>query len=386
MIVVGEDGLIRSVDLSGNTSEERGAYKAPYYFDQTHTSDGSLWVVGEHGSIDVWNGSAWRSASGVLEFVSCIATDGNDVIAAMYDGSVLRTTDAGATWSETPTTADEPRGIRDISANGSAWFVDRHRVFHQAAGGSWTQVADPGTDELYGIQALSEISAIVCGGNGLLRRTTDAGTSWSTVSTDLTTTLMDIVWDTDGSGIVVGEGGLALATTDDGQSFAPIGAPESPALFTAVARNKASGAVAITAADGQLHIRAATGSPWVSYQTFAQLQSVGIADGIAYAAGEGGIVVAVDISVVSVDEQASVATVRLHPNPATDHIVVALGDLEMASSVRVVSVTGRTVLETAVNNNAGSVTLDVGSLPHGAYLVEVRSRAGEPIGKARFVK
>jgi len=72
------------------------------------------------------------------------------------------------------------------------------------------------------------------------------------------------------------------------------------------------------------------------------------------------------------------SSVSVYPNPATDYINVVLsGDATVSANIRLISLSGQTLLEKNVSNAGGTtVPLTVGGYPQGSYLVVVTGSDG----------
>ena len=82
-------------------------------------------------------------------------------------------------------------------------------------------------------------------------------------------------------------------------------------------------------------------------------------------------------SALSTQTAASLALFQLYPNPASGSLRVAFGTVPFEVSVQ--DLTGKTLLQKALPG--GTNTLDISSLPKGAYLVRVRSNTAAAVRK-----
>jgi photosystem II stability/assembly factor-like uncharacterized protein len=95
-------------------------------------------------------------------------------------GTILRTTDGGATW----------RGIRNDA-----------------------------TSDLFGVHFTDENTGTVVGSNGAILRTFDGGRQWSTQNSTTTLDLHAVFFSDANAGIAVGESGMILRTSDGGTTW-----------------------------------------------------------------------------------------------------------------------------------------------------------------------
>ena len=157
---------------------------------------------------------------GKVQFV-----DANLVFAVGDDGTVLKSVDAGDTWSDLTANTGETGDFENLfflDAN-TGWVVgDNGLVLQTTDGGTgWTsQTAATGTTEtLRSIFFLDANNGYVGGSGGVLIRTTDGGTSWTTQTTGLETAgdrVYDIYFKDSNTGIAVAGGGNIITTTDGG--------------------------------------------------------------------------------------------------------------------------------------------------------------------------
>jgi hypothetical protein len=71
----------------------------------------------------------------------------------------------------------------------------------------------------------------------------------------------------------------------------------------------------------------------------------------------------------------------VHPNPATDYVVISVNDVD-DHSVEVMDLTGKTVFSAMVSGRG--ITIDLRSFPCGIYFVSCKSEGYVNVGK--FVK
>ena len=87
--------------------------------------------------------------------------------------------------------------------------------------------------ELFAVTWISASTAIACGANGLIVRSTDYGSTWSVIASGVSTTLRGIAF-TGTTVVIVGLGGTILRSTDSGATFAALATPGTTADLYAV--------------------------------------------------------------------------------------------------------------------------------------------------------
>lgn len=85
------------------------------------------------------------------------------------------------------------------------------------------------------------------------------------------------------------------------------------------------------------------------------------------------------ISEISLEE------LTVYPNPAHHILQIQLEYLHDPALIHVLDMSGRKVLETTLNT-FGRINLDISSLEHGSYIIQVFNRRGDELGRSRFIK
>jgi photosystem II stability/assembly factor-like uncharacterized protein len=147
-------------------------------------------------------------------------------IAAGGLGTMLRSTDSGATWSITAQLqASSPLALavhgQTALALGYGWSLLRS----VDAGAHWINA---GNLPIFGTArglAFSGTAATAVGDNGVVQRSTDGGLTWQAAPTGgATSTLRGVAFNAAGVGIAVGDGGNVLRSTDAGATWTSIAA------------------------------------------------------------------------------------------------------------------------------------------------------------------
>ena len=235
---------------------------------------GRLVVVGSRGHILLSddNGGAWRQIPSPTQAqVTGVAVATPEVGWAVgHDAAILKTADAGETWTIQHWAPDWQQPLMDIVAidadtaiavgayglymetdDGGATWIDRYVTeddFHFNAieplpdggfmmagefGGIYRTLPEPGPDGLlewealvspyagsfFGAQVVDQATWLVYGIQGNLFRTEDGGEIWQPVPTGTTAGLTAGAINPSGAVVVVGLGGTVLTSTDAGASF-----------------------------------------------------------------------------------------------------------------------------------------------------------------------
>jgi photosystem II stability/assembly factor-like uncharacterized protein len=106
------------------------------------------------------------------------------VIAIGAHGTILRTTDAGATWAAVASGTTATLRAIAIPGDGSVWVAgDGGTLLRSLDEGATFAPVNAGTTmTLTAVAAWSRSDVVVGGGSGQLRRSTDGGTTWSVLA------------------------------------------------------------------------------------------------------------------------------------------------------------------------------------------------------------
>jgi hypothetical protein len=159
-------------------------------------------AVGQQGGIGTCSGPCFisRTIDGGQNWIRLFPTgisittlnavdfSGNTGLACGTSSIVLKTTDAGYTWTQP--TAGAGSGYNDIAFTGANTAVvigNNGLVRYSAnAGNSWTTVASGVSVTLSSISSPGNGVVFIGGSNGTLLKSTNAGNNWSVVNTGLT--------------------------------------------------------------------------------------------------------------------------------------------------------------------------------------------------------
>ncbi|MEW6553995.1 MAG: YCF48-related protein [Actinomycetota bacterium] len=168
-----------------------------------------------------------------IHLLGADAVDANTCWAVGADGSVLRTTDGGSSWTSRSSGASTLMACISAVNQNTAWIGGNGVLMKTSDGGqSWvTQAADSN----YVVTAISAVDANICwaaggsvnsSGGGFIIRTVDGGVNWSVVYFDPANKLLSIcaigvntAWAAGGNMPVTPTGGIILRTSDGGANW-----------------------------------------------------------------------------------------------------------------------------------------------------------------------
>ena len=141
---------------------------------------------------------------------------------------MLHTTNGGATWDVV--TLPPPPGSKKADINLNSIFADeKGDLFISAergivlkssdAGKSWTYVNTGYAGSFWSGVALKDGTVLVGGLRGSIYRSADEGATWSNVSSNLHSSVTDLVQQSNGAVVGVALDGVSLLSKDDGKTF-----------------------------------------------------------------------------------------------------------------------------------------------------------------------
>ena len=174
------------------------------------TNGGTAWT-------SVYPDTKWRNFRGLF-FPS--STVGYAI--ASYD-EVLKTTDAGLTWTTLNTGTSQYLNNAFFLNNLEGWVVtDAGGIARTTDGGAtWTIQNSNMTKQLFGVHFMDSNTGVAVGDKHILR-TTDGGANWVIIKTDTTTLFRNVSFATPLLGIAVGDDPFIMRTVDGGITWQKI--------------------------------------------------------------------------------------------------------------------------------------------------------------------
>ena len=146
-------------------------------------------------------------------------------IAMKTNGEVIRTTDAGATWTAVsfPLSFINVKGIDIINETTAVrvWDSSGDVVVTTDAGATWATAFDGPRIPMRAVAFGSPMVGVVAGLNGLILRTDDGGATWDYRSNSAAEDLRSIGMFDAQRGLAVGNFGVVLRTVDGGEHWTP---------------------------------------------------------------------------------------------------------------------------------------------------------------------
>ncbi|MCX6134382.1 MAG: YCF48-related protein [Ignavibacteriales bacterium] len=185
----------------------------------------------------------------ISSMTSLYAQDANTVLVVGENRTVIRSTDAGVTWTKQHFQISETlNDVRFVDAS-TIWVVGSSGVLYKTTNGgsTWESVPSGTAKTLYAIATSGSITCAV-GSDGKIIRSTNAGATWTApVSETRLRFYEDIQFTGSTTAVVVGSGSQILRTTDAGSTWSNISLGTSWVKEVSFANSLLGWAVGITA-------------------------------------------------------------------------------------------------------------------------------------------
>lgn len=234
MIAVGARGMVLVSDDAGGTWQQAKAVPVRVTLSAVYlNADGRAWAVGQNGAIiaSTDGGQTWVlqrfDAAADRPLFSVYFSDAKHGVAVGLWSLVLVTADGGTSWTEVKLPAPPDGGKAD--RNLFKVFADPAGALYVAAergsvlrstdhGATWSYLTTGYKGSLWAGAALDDGSLLVGGLRGSLYRSTNHGALWQAVKSGTQSSITDIV--AAGSNVTAaGLDGLVLQSVDAGASF-----------------------------------------------------------------------------------------------------------------------------------------------------------------------
>ncbi len=216
--------------------------------DVTLVWDKIFIAVGESGVIlrSTNNGASWtQTAKFSSSLNSCATIVGNGVIMAVgRNGLVVRSGDAGGTWAELPQFTSED--LYSISETGLSVLITGAgglTAISSNGGGWWSVVERAVDDDIHASIVLSPQNYFIGGTSGTIYATSDGGASWNKSFIDTNFAFQHIRFVSSQIGYALGAAGRIVRTTDGGATWNIINFGNTGFLFDAFGTGNNAGLI-----------------------------------------------------------------------------------------------------------------------------------------------
>jgi photosystem II stability/assembly factor-like uncharacterized protein len=357
----GENGLFMKTtnggaDWSSNYVYCPGGINSLYF---TSVNNGFL-VGGEYMSKTTDGGTTWtQMQSGTtMGLNSIFFTNANtgyvvggdeNISGYTSSGIILKTTNAGVTWTSTLVSYDL----------NSVYFPD----------------------SLTGYAAGMDSSCP----NGVIVKTTDGGLTWHKLPVMPDQWLYSVFFTNDNTGYAVGYEGVSLKTVDGGATWTSLHIPSGSILSSVFFITPSKGYVVDWT--GHIFYTTDAGSTWIgdSSRTWNYLTSVFFTDSTTgYAVGEMSTILKKGYGgITSVEEHKQAGTsFTIYPNPANNEITTETGSTPAVSQLSIMNMNGQQLITRQITSP--KTQIEISNLPSGVYFVRLTNDKTVKVGK--FVK
>ncbi len=235
----GSGGIIVKTTTGGDDWSTSVVDSSSYFSDILFTRGGTGYVSGSNSrtlKAELYrttnSGSTWgllKTGESNTSYITLCFTDSSTGYIGMNvgtNGNILKTTDAGQTWSPYSATA-YVRSIHFGNAT-TGLAVGQGGVIYKTtnAGSSWVwkyQLPDAPLYDFYSVCIADSAAAFAAGDHGYLYKSTDAGETWTAVynNPSFTRRLTSLWFTSTTTGFVVGDSGTIMKTTNRGVSWEP---------------------------------------------------------------------------------------------------------------------------------------------------------------------
>jgi len=166
----------------------------------------------------------FRQASGTTTELNGVffQPDGRTGLAVGAGGTIVRTTDAGGTWSRVPSgTSFNLNGVW-LTTSSEGWAVGNGGTVLHTVDGGQTWARNPfvfESDPLYDVWFATPDTGWVVGASGLILRTYNRGLTWTSTRLPTAFSLSGVAFAGTRDGWAVGGGGVIAGTHDRGLSW-----------------------------------------------------------------------------------------------------------------------------------------------------------------------
>ena len=240
LVVVGERGtVLRSTDEAHTWQE--AAVPAAATLTALSFAPGSTqgWAVGHDALILVTHDAGltwqkqWQGENLTDSFLSVLALDDRHVMAVGAYGLFVATDDGGKTWVRRKV-LEEDYHLNRLSQgpSGHLYLAGEHGTLLRSTdlGATWQRIDSPYDGSFYGILPLDAHTLIAHGLRGRIYSSGDDGSSWNLVPIDQRTLIATAVKLPDGAVLFAGQSRAWFIGRDDAKSVSPWPAPFATAV------------------------------------------------------------------------------------------------------------------------------------------------------------
>lgn len=251
------DGAVLTTADGGSTFARKTAIPGGKPNGLIAVSNTTAFAVTDGGTIQrTTDGAAsWTQvASASVPLRGITKADATTMYAVGNGLTVLKSTDVGATWVATPVTGVPAGDLTSISTTGPdealIGTANGRQVLRTSDGGTTFTSVVPSSDPTYGVALVTPTRAIAVGAFGNAEISNDGGANWTTVGSRIQGTFRVLQATSSRVAYAGGDQGVLARTVNGGQSWVNISPPTSKSIVGIAAPTAST--VFVLAADGSL--------------------------------------------------------------------------------------------------------------------------------------
>lgn len=143
-------------------------------------------------------------------------------VSGLNDGFIARSVDGGNSWTSTTIAGNYKLYAIKLYDSSNGYAVgERGKIVRTSdAGQTWSAITSAGVSQhLYALYIANASDIIICGQNGTVLKTTNGGTSWKKLHVGLDVGLYSMAFISPQNGYIAGQQGLVFSTTDAGETW-----------------------------------------------------------------------------------------------------------------------------------------------------------------------
>ena len=304
---------------------------------------------------------------------------------SVYEGFILKTVDGGTTWT-TPLASGSRYGLYDICfpVPDTGYAVGMFGTILKStnSGATWSLLPVTTSSDLSGVFFTSANTGYAAGDMGTILKTTNGGQSWVKLTTGTTNGLLSLYFTNATTGYASGVFGTVIKTVNAGLTWSLLQKVTDNHLWSVCFVNPTTG---FTAGSGGTILKTSdAGVSWVSSPsgTTNDLESLSFADAtVGYVCGNSGIILkTTNGGFVGIHETLHPAgRLKLFPNPTTGRFTIESSGITGTADLTVADIHGKEIFRQWIGNSG--TPIDISSLSAGVYFIRLRTHDQVEFGK-----
>ncbi len=328
-------------------------------------------------------GQSWSSQSlPATQWMYAVRYIGNGIfIMAGYNGIVYKSTDFGITWSPKPSNTNQWLYALDFISQeiGSAVGLNGTIIRTTNSGNNWSALSSPTSNTLLDIHFADSLYGYAVGASGTIVKTSDGGSQWTTCTSGTDQTLTGIFAISPDTVFVCGFSGTILYSTNAGSNWNSIDAGVTNDLHQIHFTDHQSGFIT---GDQVVLQTLNNGVQWQlinlpSVEVLFDVEST--STGAVYLAGAEGMIFKSDFYTELPSFNAE--DILVYPNPV-DEILNVLSQNQTILELQILDMTGKELIN--INPHSTYFSIPVAHLSKGVYLLKMQNTNGTQ--QMKFIK